>query len=88
MALTVDIGNSSSARRETEPKVASIIAEEGDICTGWKAARAGRNPDVTEEIGGVSEKVEGVSPECAARYCQVNAIFFKYSTFVILINLC
>ena len=67
MALTVDIGNSSQARRETEPKVCSIIAEEGGVCARWKAARAGRNSDVMGETGGGSEGAEGLPLECAGR---------------------
>ena len=74
MTLTVDIGNSSQARRETEPKVCSIIAEEGGICARGKAVRAGRNSDVMwESGGGVSEGVEGLPLECGAHCCQVSA---------------
>lgn len=71
--LTVDIGNSSQARRETEPKGCSIIAEDGGIWARCKAVKAGRNSDVTGETGGVSEGVEGLPLECAVHYCQVNA---------------
>lgn len=46
---------------------------EGGIGARWKAARAGRNFDVTGESGGVSEGVEGLPLECAVRCCQVNA---------------
>ena len=73
MTLTIDIGNSSQAWRETEPEVCSITAVEGGICARWKAAGAGRNSDVTGESRGVSEGVEGLPLECAVRYCQVNA---------------
>lgn len=66
--------NSSIAQRETEPKVCSIIAEEGGIYAQRKAARAGRNSDVTGESRGVSEGVEGLPLECVRHYCQVNAI--------------
>lgn len=67
MTLTVDIGNSSQAQRETEPRVCSAV--EGGICARWRAARAGRNSDVTGESRGVSEGVEGLPLECAVRYC-------------------
>ncbi len=72
MTLAADIENSSQARREVEPKLCSIIAVEGGICSRWKAARAGRNSDVTGESGGVSEGVEALPLECIV-HCQVNA---------------
>lgn len=53
MTLTVDIMNSSQAWRESEPKVCSIITEEGGICVMGKAARAERNSDGDVGVRGV-----------------------------------
>lgn len=70
--LTIDIGNSSQARRERVPKVCFVLVEKGGICAGWKAVRAGRNSDVMGESRGVSVGVECLPLECAVCYCQAS----------------
>lgn len=72
MTLTIDVGKFFPGMKRNGAK-SFIIAMEGGIGAWWKAARAGRNFDVTAESGGVSEGVQGLPLECAVRYCQVNA---------------
>lgn len=62
------------------------------MCALWKAARAGRNSDVTGESGGVSEVVVGLSLQCA-KQPNITAksmplkLFLYLCLFISLLNL-